>query len=93
MVMGTASQLKDFVQFLPDLRTRVCCCALNWFIQRMAQTRALPLMLMCKSSLFADDEAVCAAKGHFVHVYVDRVSRRPTALPAALQAVLKALAA
>jgi acyl-CoA thioester hydrolase len=43
--------------------------------------------------LFADDEAVCAAKGHFVHVYVDRVSRRPTALPAALQAVLKALAA
>jgi acyl-CoA thioester hydrolase len=43
--------------------------------------------------LFADDEAVCAAKGHFVHVYVDRASRRPTALPAPLQAVLKALAA
>jgi acyl-CoA thioester hydrolase len=43
--------------------------------------------------LFADDEAVCAAKGHFVHVYVDRASRRPTALPQTLQAVLKALAA
>jgi acyl-CoA thioester hydrolase len=43
--------------------------------------------------LFADDEMVCAAKGHFVHVYVDRSSRRPTALPAPLQAVLKALAA
>jgi acyl-CoA thioester hydrolase len=43
--------------------------------------------------LFADDEAVCAAKGHFVHVYVDRASRRPTLLPALLQTVLKALAA
>jgi acyl-CoA thioester hydrolase len=41
--------------------------------------------------LFADDEPVCAAKGHFVHVYVDRASRQPTALPERLLAVLKAL--
>jgi acyl-CoA thioester hydrolase len=42
--------------------------------------------------LFADDEPVCAAKGYFVHVYVDRVSRKPTALPERLSAVLRALA-
>lgn len=39
--------------------------------------------------LFAPGEAVAAAMGHFVHVYVDRASRRPVALPAAL---LQALA-
>jgi acyl-CoA thioester hydrolase len=31
--------------------------------------------------LFAEGEAMTAAKGHFVHVYVDRDSRRPTTLP------------
>jgi len=34
--------------------------------------------------LFADAAATCAASGHFVHVYVQRESRRPVALPAAL---------
>lgn len=43
--------------------------------------------------LFADDEQLCAAKGHFVHVYVSRDSRRPTALPVDLQRVLQALQA
>jgi acyl-CoA thioester hydrolase len=43
--------------------------------------------------LFADDEQLCAAKGHFVHVYVDRDNRRPVALPANLQSVLQALQA
>jgi acyl-CoA thioester hydrolase len=39
--------------------------------------------------LFAEGAAQCAARGHFVHVYVDRDSRRPVAeLPAAyLQAL------
>jgi acyl-CoA thioester hydrolase len=38
--------------------------------------------------LFADDEPMTAAKGHFVHVYVDRENRRPTELlPALMQAV------
>jgi acyl-CoA thioester hydrolase len=32
-----------------------------------------------------------AAKGHFVHVYVDRQSRRPVPLPKALKAVLEKL--
>jgi acyl-CoA thioester hydrolase len=36
-----------------------------------------------------DDEA--AAQGHFVHVYVDRATRRPAALPDALQAALAPL--
>jgi acyl-CoA thioester hydrolase len=41
--------------------------------------------------LFAQGEPLTAAKGHFVHVYVDRDNRRPAALPARLQQVLEAL--
>ncbi|HQY29451.1 MAG TPA: acyl-CoA thioesterase, partial [Burkholderiaceae bacterium] len=36
---------------------------------------------------------LAAAQGHFVHVYVDRESRRPTALPSPLRAALQALSA
>jgi acyl-CoA thioester hydrolase len=38
--------------------------------------------------LFADDEQVCGARGHFVHVYVDRATRTPVALPDALALAL-----
>ncbi|MBI5274972.1 MAG: acyl-CoA thioesterase [Burkholderiales bacterium] len=41
--------------------------------------------------LFAAGEPLTAAKGHFVHVYVDRVTRRPAPLPARLREVLEAL--
>lgn len=41
--------------------------------------------------LFAQGAPHCAAQGHFVHVYVDRVSRRPVPLPAPLRAVLESL--
>lgn len=42
--------------------------------------------------LFAEAAATCAARGHFVHVYVDRESRRPVAaLPDAYLAALKGL--
>jgi acyl-CoA thioester hydrolase len=41
--------------------------------------------------LFADAAATSAASGHFVHVYVDRATRRPIALPAALLSALKPL--
>ena len=42
--------------------------------------------------LFAEGEELCAARGHFVHVYVDRDSRRPVAaLPASYLQALKAL--
>ena len=34
---------------------------------------------------------LCAAKGHFVHVYVDAHTRRPTALPEKLKTVLETL--
>jgi len=41
--------------------------------------------------LFGADEPMSAAPGHFVHVYVDRETRRPTALPSALVHILKGL--
>ena len=43
--------------------------------------------------LFADDEPLCAAKGHFVHVYVDRATRRPAALPDVLTTALERIKA
>ena len=41
--------------------------------------------------LFAAGQPLSAAWGHFVHVYVDRETRRPVALPAPLQHVLQGL--
>ncbi len=41
--------------------------------------------------LFAADQPRAAACGHFVHVYVDRQTRRPVALPPALKAALQPL--
>src|SRR5512144_2648910 len=43
--------------------------------------------------VFADGEATASAQGHFVHVYVDRATRRPTALPAPLRAALERIKA
>jgi len=42
--------------------------------------------------LFADQAPLSAAVGHFVHVYVDRQTRRPVPLPDALLAALAPLA-
>ena len=39
----------------------------------------------------ADAVQPCAAKGHFVHVYVDRLTRRPAGLPPELLFVLETL--
>ena len=41
--------------------------------------------------LFAQGADTCAAKGHFVHVYVDRETRRPVSLPAPFKTVLETL--
>jgi acyl-CoA thioester hydrolase len=41
--------------------------------------------------LFAQGEALTAAKGHFIHVYVDRETRRPAGVPSKLKSVLEAL--
>jgi acyl-CoA thioester hydrolase len=43
--------------------------------------------------VFADGEPAASAQGHFVHVYVDRATRRPTALPAPLRAALERIQA
>ena len=41
--------------------------------------------------IFRNEDTLACAQGHFVHVYVDRSSRRPTALPDGLRAALNAL--
>lgn len=42
--------------------------------------------------LFAEGEDAIAASGHFVHVFVDRGTRRPVPIPEPLRAALTALA-
>jgi acyl-CoA thioester hydrolase len=41
--------------------------------------------------LFAQGESLTAARGHFVHVYVDRITRRPKPLAPKFQSVLDKL--
>ncbi len=43
--------------------------------------------------LFRNDDEIAAAEGHFVHVYVDRVARRPTPIPDHMRQMLKDLSA
>ncbi|MDB5919734.1 MAG: thioesterase [Massilia sp.] len=42
-------------------------------------------------AIFRNDEPAPSAAGHFVHVYVDRASNRPVAIPDAVRAVLATL--
>ena len=42
-------------------------------------------------AVFREGEDTACAQGHFVHVYVDRETRRPTELPAAFRAALEGL--
>ena len=44
-----------------------------------------------EAGLFLAGDPLTVAKGHFVHVYVDRANRRPTHLPQRLKSVLEAL--
>ena len=41
--------------------------------------------------IFRNGEERASAQGHFVHVYVDRDSRRPAALPAELRSLLQTI--
>lgn len=41
--------------------------------------------------LFRNDEPTASAAGYFIHVYVDRVSSRPVALPEPLRAALNSI--
>jgi acyl-CoA thioester hydrolase len=43
-------------------------------------------------AIFPNDEDRASAQGHFVHVYVERASNRPTPLPADLRAALEKIA-
>jgi acyl-CoA thioester hydrolase len=43
--------------------------------------------------IFRNDEDRASAQGHFVHVYVERASNRPTPLPGDLRAALEKIAA
>ena len=42
-------------------------------------------------AIFKSGEETAVAEGHFVHVYVDRATRRPTPLPAPFRAALQKL--
>jgi acyl-CoA thioester hydrolase len=42
--------------------------------------------------IFRNDEDSASAQGHFVHVYVERASNRPTPLPGDLRAALERIA-
>lgn len=41
--------------------------------------------------IFREDEESASAQGHFVHVYVDRESRRPSAIPEPMRALLQTI--
>lgn len=41
--------------------------------------------------IFRDDDELASAQGHFVHVYVDRLTRKPTPIPAPARALLQTL--
>jgi acyl-CoA thioester hydrolase len=43
--------------------------------------------------IFRNDEDAAAAQGHFVHVYVDRETRKPTSLPPEMRAALERILA
>ena len=43
-------------------------------------------------AIFGDADPLAAAHGHFVHVFVERQSRRPTPIPAELRAALETIA-
>lgn len=41
--------------------------------------------------IFREGEESASAQGHFVHVYVDRVSRKPSAIPENMRALLQTI--
>ena len=43
--------------------------------------------------LFRGEDEAAAAQGHFVHVYVDRETRKPTALPQGMREALEKISA
>ena len=73
--------------FQPDHVSRTRCtpaCGWRGWVRAACGTR---------SGCSATTSALASAQGHFVHVYVDRFSRRPAALPDELRTALSALRA
>lgn len=50
-----------------------------------------PSSIRYEIGLFRDGADRTAAQGHFIHVHVDRISRRPTEIPQAMRATLAEL--
>ena len=42
-------------------------------------------------AIFANDDDIASALGHFVHVYVDRLTNKPTPIPQNVRIVLQSL--
>jgi acyl-CoA thioester hydrolase len=42
-------------------------------------------------SIFREHEETASAQGHFVHVYVDRLSRKPVSIPARMRSLLQSI--
>ncbi len=43
--------------------------------------------------IFRNDEDTASAQGHFIHVYVDRETRKPTAIPERMRMLLQSIEA
>jgi acyl-CoA thioester hydrolase len=43
--------------------------------------------------IFREHEETASAQGHFVHVYVDRSTRKPSAIPAKMRTLLQTIQA
>lgn len=41
--------------------------------------------------IFRNDEETASAQGHFIHVYVDRETRKPTAIPEKMRMLLQSI--
>lgn len=42
-------------------------------------------------AIFRNDEEIASAQGHFIHVYVDRETRKPTAIPEKMRMLLQSI--
>lgn len=42
-------------------------------------------------SIFREDEEMASAQGHFIHVYVDRITRKPTSIPENMRNLLQSI--
>lgn len=54
-------------------------------------TSGKPVIQRYEVGLFANENGQASAQGHFVHVYVDRLTQRPVPLPQRLRQALETL--